>query len=58
MEIYTLQWRHNERCGVSIHRRFDGLLNRLFGPRLKKAPKLRVAGLCDENSPVTGEFTA
>ena len=26
--------------------------------RLKKAPNLRVTGLCEGNSPVTGEFTA
>ena len=27
---YTLQWRHNERDGVSNHRHLDCLLNRLF----------------------------
>ena len=32
------------------------LLNRLFGRRSKKTPKLRVTGLCEGNSPVTGEF--
>ena len=47
-----LQWRHNERNGVSNHRRIDCLLKRLFGRR----SKLRVTGLCEGNSPVTGEF--
>ena len=32
------------------------LLNRLFRRRSKKEPKLRVTGLCEGNSPVTGEF--
>ena len=42
----TLQLRHNERDGVSNHRRFDCLLNRLFRCRSKKTSKLRVTGLC------------
>ena len=36
----------------------DCLLNRLFGRRSKKTSKFRVTGLCEGNSPVTGEFTA
>ena len=52
----ALQWRHNERDGVSNHRHLDCLLNRLFWRRLKKTSKLRVTGLCEGNSPVTGEF--
>ena len=32
------------------------LLNRLFRRRSKKTSKLRVTGLCEGNSPVTGEF--
>ena len=52
----TLQWCHNERHGVSNHRRLYCLLNRLLRPRSKKASKLRVTGLCEGNSPVTGEF--
>ena len=48
-----LQWHHNERDGVSNHRRFDCLLNRLFMRRSKKTPKLRVTGLCEGNPPVT-----
>ena len=43
---------------VSNHRRFDCLLNRLFRRRSKKTSKLRVIGLCEGNSPVTGEFPA
>ena len=50
-----LQWRHNEHDGVSNHQPQDCLLN-LFRRRLKKTSKLRVTGLCEGNSPVTGEF--
>ena len=45
-------WRHNECDGVSNHRR----LNRFFRCRSKKTLKPRVTGLCEGNSPVTGEF--
>ena len=55
---HPLQWRHNERDDVSNHQRFDCLLNRLFRRRSKKTSKLRVTGLCEGNSPVTGEFPA
>ena len=41
---------------VSNHRRLDCLLNRLLGRGSKKTSKLRVTGLCEGNSPVTGEF--
>ena len=34
------------------------LLNRLFRRKSKKTSKLRVTGLCEGNSPVTGEFPA
>ena len=53
-KIITLQWRHNERDGVSSHRPYDCLLNRLFRRRSKKTSKLRVTGLCEGNSPGTG----
>ena len=53
----SLQWRHYERNGVSNYRRLDGLFSRLFRRRSKKTPKIRVTGLCEGNSPVTGEFT-
>ena len=52
----TLQWRHNERDSVLNHQSHDCLLNRLFRRRSKKTPKLRITGLCEGNSPVTGEF--
>ena len=54
--MLELQWRHNERDGVSTHRLLGSLLNRLFGSRSKKKLKLRVTGLCEGNSPVTGGF--
>ena len=59
----TLQWRHNERCGVSNHRRPDYLLNCLFRRRSKKTSKLRFTGLCvgihrwPVNSPHKGPVT-
>ena len=54
----TLQWHHNESDEVSNHQPHDCLLNRLFRHRSKKASTLRVSGLCEGNSPVTGEFPA
>ena len=51
-----LQWRHNEHNAVSNHQPHDCLLNRLFRRRSKKTSKLRVTGLCERNSSVTGEF--
>ena len=53
-----LRSRHNEGDGDSSHWRLDYLHNRLFRRRSKKTSKLRVTGLCEENLPVTGEFTA
>ena len=53
-----LQWRHNGRDVVLNHRRLYCLPTCLFRRRSKKASKFRVTGLCDGNSPVTGEFTA
>ena len=49
-------WRHNEYDGVSNHQRLYWLPHRLFKRRSKKTAKLRVTGLCEEKSPVTGEF--
>ena len=54
--VPSLQWRHNEHDGVSNHRRLECLLNPLFRRRSKKILKLRVAGLCEGNPPVTGGF--
>ena len=41
----TLPWRHNERDGVSNHRRLDCLLNLLFRHISKKTSKLRLTSL-------------
>ena len=47
----TLQWRHNERDGISNHQPHDCLLNCLFKRRENiKAP---VTGLCAGNSPAS-----
>ena len=54
----SLQWHHNGHNGISNHQPHDCLLNRLFRRRSKKTSKLRVTGLCERNSPVTGEFPA
>ena len=56
--ISSLQWRHSEPDGVSNHQPHICLPNRLFGHRSKKTSKLRVTGLCEGNSPETGEFPA
>ena len=58
IKTWSLQWRHNERDGVSNHQPHDCLLNDLFRHRSKKTSKLRVTGLCEGNSPVIGEFPA
>ena len=55
-QIHHVQWRHNERDGVSNHRRLDCLPDRLFRHRSKKISKLRVTGFCEGNPPVTGGF--
>ena len=55
-QTFSLQWRHNERDGVSNHHPDDCLLKRLFRCRSKRTPKLCVTGLCEGSSPVTGEF--
>ena len=54
----SLQWRHNGRDGVSDHQHHECLFNCLFRRRSKKTSKLRVTGLCEGNSQVTGEFPA
>ena len=50
------QWCHNEHDGISNYRCLDCLLNCLFRRRSKETSKLRITGLCEGNSPVTGEF--
>ena len=54
----ALQWCHNERDGVSNHQHHDDILHCLFRRWSMKTSKPRVTGLCEGNSPVTGEFTA
>ena len=56
--VITLQWSHNERDGVSNHQPHDCSLKCLFRRRSKKISKFHVTGLCEGNSPVTGEFPA
>ena len=56
--VETLQWRHDENDAVSNHRCLDCLRNRLLWCKSKKMSKLRVTGLCEGNSSVTGEFPA
>ena len=59
--IYTqhsLQWRYNERDGVSNHPLHDFLFSRWLRRRSKKSSKLRLTGLCEGISPVTCEFPA
>ena len=56
--LYSLQWRHNGRDGISNNQPRHCLLNRLFMRWSKKTSKLRVTGLGVGNSPVTGEFPA
>ena len=51
-------WCHNGHDGVSNHQPPDCLLSRLFRRKSKKISKLRVTGLCEGNSTVTGEFPA
>ena len=53
IDMISLQWRHNERDGVSNQQPHDCLLNPSFWRRSKKTSKLRVTGLCMGNSPVT-----
>ena len=52
------QWHYNGCDGVTIDQPHDCLLNRLFRRRSKKTSKLRAIGLCERNSPMTGEFPA
>ena len=56
--MLAYHWRLNERDSFSNHQPHGCLLNRLFRLRWKKTPKLRITGLCEGNSPVTGEFPA
>ena len=48
----SLQWRHNERKGVSNHWQHDCLFTPLFRRRSNKSSKKHVTGLCKVNSPI------
>ena len=54
----SLQCCHDGRDAVSNHQPDNCLLKRLFRHISKKTSKLRVTGLCEGNSPLTGEFPA
>ena len=56
--VNSLQWRHKEHDSVSNHQPHNCLLNGLFRHGSKKTSKLHATGLCEVNSPVTGEFPA
>ena len=58
LALITFQWCHNECDDVSNDQPHDCLLNRWCRCRSKKTSKLHVTGLCEGNSPVTGEFPA
>ena len=53
---FIIQWRNNERNGVSNHQRLDRLLNRLFRRGSKNKLRLRVSSLCEGNQSDTVEF--
>ena len=53
---YSSQWRHNGHDDVANHQPHDCLLNRLVRRISKKTSKLRVTGIREEDSPMTGEF--
>ena len=55
---HSLQWRHNERVGISNHRRLYCLSKCLFRRRSKISSKLCITALRVGNSPVTREFPA
>ena len=55
LTVWSIQWRYNKRYWVSNHQRLD-CFKRLFRRCSKKTSKPCVTGLCEGNSPVTGEF--
>ena len=57
-DAIPLQLCHNEHNGISNHQPYNYMHNCLFRCRSKKTSKLHVTGLCEGNSPVTGEFPA
>ena len=58
MVAISLEWRHNQRHGVSNHRRLGYLFKRLFRHKSKKTSKLRVTDTGDRwNPPHKGPVT-
>ena len=51
--VLSLQWRHNERDGVSNHQPHDCLLNRLFKSQMTE--NIKAPRHCEGNSPVTAQ---
>ena len=58
VNAHALLWHHYGHDGISNHQPHDCLLDRLSRCRSKETSKLRVTGLCEGNSQVTGEFPA
>ena len=56
--VRPLLWPHYEHDVVSNCQPHDCLLKCLFRRRSKETSKLRLTGLCEGNSPGTGEFPA
>ena len=54
-QMWSVQWRHNERYGVPNYQRHDCLLKCLSRCRSKKTSELCVTGLCEGNWPVTDD---
>ena len=54
----TLRWRHNGHHSVSNHRSLGCLFYTLFKPTSKKTSRPALLVLCEENSPLTGEFSS
>ena len=53
----TLQWSHNDRDGISTHRRLHFIGQLLVQAQINETSKVRVTGLCAGNSSVTSEFS-
>ena len=56
--LLTLRWRHNGHHSVSNHRSLGCLFYTLFKPTSKKTSRPALLVLCEENSPLTGEFSS
>ena len=56
--LFPLRWRHNGHHCVSNHRSLGCLFYTLFKPTSKKTSRPALLVLCEENSPLTGEFSS